>query len=649
MVKSEDEDASFHSAAPLLDCIPGGIKKESSINEEQKEEGGPDPREYSLGVSLGLSIATASKDATTRKSRDNGNGTENTSKDRVDGAAVSKKDTSTVTEFPPLPPDVAKLDFLEAGIELGCQTFLRSEKLYTSKQFMELDVGELADRYTAFRKGQGTNLGLGNARVYINKYRRLLRDALGMASEGDVAKHLTDNTKVYCIVSPEQVSVAGAEAQENAGKVTETEQGKTDSNKSGNNEESTAKAGRTLRSRSGLRHNLMIHKEDSDDDETEKKAPALEPEYQIKVMVKAKPSGTARKAPPKSKNPMVVFLSMKLKEPGSLGMKIENTATGGLRISEIIKDLQAEAAGLKVGDIVASATVDSPVEVEGVDEDVWQKDMLFQDFISLAKSQKRPMVVHIRRGAASAKPAVVVAAEKAQQAKKRKRESTTGVTPVTNKKRNRVDKYLSSANQRVLNVPASSSPLRRMELQKALALGTKRYKPTHKELHERKLNKSRKLRMDIVRAFKLRMAADEMETLVPPHIETLIYEVDEEDNARLKERHEIVDKEGSRTQSTVRDMVRESMLQNIQRMREDANELYNHPEHKDWEENLKYLLDYKLREGHTMVSKSSDDKKLVEFIKNAKTRRRTFLNVAIKSKEKMDFMGLEVDVLNSIE
>mmetsp|Transcript_40405 Transcript_40405/g.59369 ORF Transcript_40405/g.59369 Transcript_40405/m.59369 type:complete len:417 (+) Transcript_40405:76-1326(+) len=128
-----------------------------------------------------------------------------------------------------------------------------------------------------------------------------------------------------------------------------------------------------------------------------------------KTKAKNKPT-TAKKKPilinPQFKNPFAPKFSgsgnslggakpgstflVAFEEPGSVGVRVEKTESGGCIISEIVAGGYAERLGLLRGDLICIPGVEGK-EME------WQEEMKYDQFLALAKSQRRPLIVQIRR------------------------------------------------------------------------------------------------------------------------------------------------------------------------------------------------------------------------------------------------------------
>jgi len=148
--------------------------------------------------------------------------------------------------------------------------------------------------------------------------------------------------------------------------------------------------------------------------------------------------------------------SVSFSEPGSLGIQVEKTETGGTIVSDVVPGGQSAGLGLMRGDLIC---------IDGIDKDsIDDEEMMFEMFMALARSEKRPFSVQIRRvkvskEAASAssnnvvggkggratddarRRAVIAAAEAREKASKKKSAplSRSGTTSLYKKQLNRSD------------------------------------------------------------------------------------------------------------------------------------------------------------------------------------------------------------------
>jgi hypothetical protein len=287
-------------------------------------------------------------------------------------------------------------------ISLECQKFLVDIKCAKASQFLSKDVGDLAEMYQEWRRERDPNnqIAVGSARIYLNKWRKRLRDEVekeGMAT----VEELGDDVD-FVIANPERIARA-----------------------------------------------------ESDKAKREKAAAASQ-RLSLSSLSPVKKSE-------------IKYVSLILSEPGTFGLKVENTLSNGVRISDVIPGLQGDKAGFQKGDIVASASMDDS-NFEPDKTTLWGKDMAFDDFVKVAQSEKRPIIVRVRRGGPEDE-----ILEKIKQKK-------------TSKKRGRPKKD-----------DSEKKPKKR---------GRKRTKPTPQALHKFEIRRLRAMREEIIRAHSLRIAAD---------------------------------------------------------------------------------------------------------------------------------------------
>lgn len=117
------------------------------------------------------------------------------------------------------------------------------------------------------------------------------------------------------------------------------------------------------------------------------------------------------------------LIHVELKDPGTLGLKVEKRPNGQKTaiVSMVVAGSQADEAGLKRGDILCHAGSQG------------QSEIMYTEFLNMAKSPKRPLVFDIRRIETKAvatdsksadeyarKQAVIAAAEAREKAHKQK-------------------------------------------------------------------------------------------------------------------------------------------------------------------------------------------------------------------------------------
>lgn len=79
------------------------------------------------------------------------------------------------------------------------------------------------------------------------------------------------------------------------------------------------------------------------------------------------------------------LITVIISEPGSIGVKLENTSKGNAIIGGVTPESQAEKANLRRGDVVCFTDSNG------------QEEILYSQFLSMCKSSQRPLVFDVRR------------------------------------------------------------------------------------------------------------------------------------------------------------------------------------------------------------------------------------------------------------
>jgi len=167
-------------------------------------------------------------------------------------------------------------------------------------------------------------------------------------------------------------------------------------------------------------------------------------------------------------------IQITLSNPGPLGVRVEKRPNSGgtAIVNMVVAGSQAEAAGMKRGDILCFAGSNG------------QEEMMYEMFLDLAKSEQRPIHIEIRRIDRELKKqhktsadvdhrrqAVIAAAEAREKAHKAKSKPLKHITKTTLAKQQQQQQQLQEGNLsgEDLNSEVSNEPLT-VEAQKAAAL-----------------------------------------------------------------------------------------------------------------------------------------------------------------------------------
>jgi hypothetical protein len=255
-----------------------------------------------------------------------------------------------VRALPLLPPHLSGMEKLDT-VSVECQKFLLHVQVFTASVFLAKEnTNHFAVKYEEWRTALDPNvfLAAGSARDYLNKWRKRVRNSLEAA--GVCVDDLGDKID-YVVATPE-----------------------------------------------------LVYKADKEEKRKVKTVAEMAVAMRVKLLSETKTAKAPRRSLPVSvklnppvKRSEIKFVSLILNEPGTFGLKVENTAVNGVRISEVLPGLQGERAGFQKGDVVASATMDT-TNFEPDLSTLWGQNMMFDDFVHIAQSQRRPIVVRVRRG-----------------------------------------------------------------------------------------------------------------------------------------------------------------------------------------------------------------------------------------------------------
>jgi hypothetical protein len=224
---------------------------------------------------------------------------------------------------------------------------------------------------------------------------------------------------------------------------------------------------------------------------------------------------------------------------GTLGFKTTESPGGNLVVKEVTAGKQGEAAGLRMGDVVVSGAIH--LNGEKTPSIKWNSSIMpHHGFYSLLMSKRRPVILVIKR-----------------EGGEEDDDGSQNPQPSTVKKRGRKRKQISLEEER----PGS--------------------------------NKLRRWREDIIYAFELRVAADEIEAV--SFGDSAQKNVD---NATEKKKHESSRPKMGR-------LALQKQRAQIDAMREEAEALWNHPSHGEWENHLKELLQFRHDHGDFQVTSSN--------------------------------------------
>ena len=328
-------------------------------------------------------------------------------------------------KFPELPPHLASVPHLDV-LSIECQKFLIDIKMFTASEFLASDRGELADKYSDWRTkiDPSATIATGSGRIYMNKWRKRLKDAIeqtGIKSIDGLGEKFD-----YVVAFAERVYHAENEK------------------KRGHTPTPSANQGPVA--------------------------------HTPKRPGRPRKSATQPLKTTEEKKSDIPLIPLTLNEPGTFGLKVENTLSNGVRISDVIPGLQGAKAGFQKGDIVASATMGG----DSVDENTittWAQDMAFDDFVKIAQSTKRPINVQVRRGVLN------------EELVQKKKPSPTDDTAPRKRGRPRKGEVREKRGREV----------------------RKRIKPSEAELRKFEIKTLRKIRENLILANDINIAADVIE------------------------------------------------------------------------------------------------------------------------------------------
>jgi hypothetical protein len=310
-----------------------------------------------------------------------------------------------------------------------------------------------------------------------------------------------------------------------------------------------------------------------------------------------------------------------------------------LRIQEVVARSQGDVAGLKVGDVVVSAMV-------GGSAIKWSEFMSFGAFVSVVKSAQRPILLQVRRDPISIPSSQLIRNELEETLASTVAASATsesaGAGAETSQPQTAVLLSVSATsteNQLPARIGKRGRPkkvLSREERAERDSVTRQRLKDQQLKEHVEKLAITRQSRQDIIRAFELRVAADEIEhknfggTTINNATNTGCANSDISNNSQGL---------GNVAQHTIRNTIRS--------MREEANEVWDHPLHGDWESDFKTLLLFRQHHGHCVVTEQNSERysHLWKFVKSARVRHRHY---PPRKRSIQDFRDIEADMLKRI-
>jgi hypothetical protein len=506
----------------------------------------------------------------------------------------------TITILPPLSLHLAGMDQLDI-ISIECQKFLIDLGMFTASVFLSSDVGDLAEKYQAWRKKTALQdpsasrasiamIAAGSARIYLNRWRKRLRDSLEATGMSRVEDLGVDGMVDYVIASPDRVNEAEKDRQRK-------EQSALDVTTATMSNEKLAVSVT----------NTVVRK----------------PRYSLpastKLQARAQSMSTAADA--------TKFVTLTLSEPGTFGLKVENTATNGVHISDVLSGLQGERAGFQKGDVVASASFDT-TNFEPDLSALWGQDMIFDEFVRLAQSQRRPIVVRVRRGGPDSVTATSLSTKQQQRRKTMSSSTAATIINTKNKTTTSSSEIKTFAQKRSPGRPRKpENELKRRRRGTSTGSGSggllssppgKRVKLNEKELHLFEVKKLRTMREELMRAHGLRVAAEAYEMNLVKALKHC-------------------------------PIAMQKAKEHAQMMHEESNEIWNYnPNCGEWETHFKSLLEFKQANGHVNVPRNHPDKELLKFVSYMKGTHKSLLKGEYKKARRRDMAAMEVDMFDKL-
>jgi hypothetical protein len=299
----------------------------------------------------------------------------------------------------------------------------------------------------------------------------------------------------------------------------------------------------------------------------------------------------------------IVYIA--LKQRGTLGFKTEESSLGNLRVKEVAPGKQGESCGLKVGDIVLSAKVQANGEKYSSLQ--WTANIMpHYVFYSLLMSKRRPIILEIQREGNEEEDARMFNSQWSSLQRERSQDPQTS----TAKKRGPKRKRMSLEGERP------------------------------------DVNKLRRWREDLMHAFELRVAADEIEAASLASGGNKGVDSNNITEANLAEG----DNKNNITNNglAMGILALQKQKAQIEAMREEIESLWNHPDHGEWEDHFKTLLQFRHDHGHFQItSTNTPNEAFFAWVQNLREnmRKRDRGSKSIKIRETT---AMGEDILNKI-